>query len=138
MVQNFAVKAWIYNYGKNLSDEEVRKAVGAAFNDTLFDCDIDWHGKDAVITMEGEKDVQYLPDEYAFYELADSGTLCDRVIRVGKILNAEDDIEVDTDTVSIFSDSEDKLLERIQEEREADEAFGLSGVLEETYLNEAI
>lgn len=39
MVQNFAVKAWIYNYGKDLSDEEIRKAVGAAFNDTLFDCD---------------------------------------------------------------------------------------------------
>lgn len=82
-----------------------------------------------------EKDVQYLPDEYAFYELEDSSTLCDRVFRVGKILNAEDDIEVDTDTVSIFSDSEDKLLEQIQEEREADETFGLSGVLEETYLH---
>lgn len=127
MNQNFEAKFYIS--GEKISEEEIKEAVNTAFSDTQSDCEIDWRGKDAIISVEGEKEVQYLPDECVFEGLEDGGTLFDRIIHVRDLLNPKGGIDVDTDIISIFSDSEDKLLNRMQDEKSSAAAFGIYGIV---------
>ncbi|MDY6317779.1 MAG: hypothetical protein SPL49_11265 [Oribacterium sp.] len=127
MNQNFEAK--FYVYGEKISEEEIKEAVNAAFSDTQSDCEIDWRGKDAIISVEGTKEVQYFSDECTFEGVEDSGTLFDRIIHIRDILNSKEGIDVDTDIISIFSDSEDTLLNRIREEKSMAAEFGVYGIV---------